>query len=780
MDLTEALEKFLSDYPRLSGEEFSGHEFHNFKNKVKEEISDLDIISDRENLEVRVGVGQNTWTYVPWIGFLDTRETDTPQRGVYVVYLFSADMSGVYLTINQGYWRFEENGTPTEARRLAQESAENLRSNFEELDDFNFENEIDLKSDASTPKGYEATTIGYKFYEADDLPEEDELRDDLERALESYSDYVSNDDQLKLEREDFEKIGDEDGNKEVIEKLEKIGNKIIEDLPEPIRNELNSYETPWNVRGSDDPKDYLFIYFDTQEDNSKVHPELLIKTNPNRVILRLNAGQKGKTRENRDIFVDNISDHKEEFDDVLENMSNFLVDYKYHSHEINSEELENVKDEFIDNIETYGMTKSKIIKDFTEEDDIYSSDFIDTASQILREKIFPSIAFINEDFSPKYLELLPPDGEPSLKGKKTALAHLVSGKNIIFYGPPGTGKTELSCELANSFCGKDNYTLVTANGEWTTYDVKGGQKVEGGFRDGFLTEAVKKDVEPYWLIIDEINRANLDLAFGEAFTLLDIEYREKKPLVHEEERDDGAVKIPESFRILGTMNSYDKALLHKLGYAFRRRFAFVEIPSSYGDKKTIVYKDWNDDLEENWEEFSDIESDWGFKKEKIQEWIGQSEKEDIPLIDSLSDYLNYSDFPKELKEKWEKIEEGEWDSINPINILLRLAHEITKREIVEFGHAQVKSASQFLLAYLSLLDNPEEKDIIKAVDEAVVAYYVPQLEHILPEIRKEKSFEGGGRAQDKLDSLSNEILKDLGLNKSIEKVEKLKDGESPI
>ena len=78
-------------------------------------------------------------------------------------------------------------------------------------------------------------------------------------------------------------------------------------------------------------------------------------------------------------------------------------------------------------------------------------------------------------------------------------------------------------------------------------------------------------------MIDEINRANVDLAFGKFFTLLEPVHRRGEDLeIPGAEGGDGyRVEVPYSFRVLATMNSYDRALLFKLGYALTRRFAVV-------------------------------------------------------------------------------------------------------------------------------------------------------------------------------------------------------------
>ncbi len=46
--------------------------------------------------------GAGNWSATPWIAILDILITDTPQSGYYPVFLFRDDMSGFYLSLNQG------------------------------------------------------------------------------------------------------------------------------------------------------------------------------------------------------------------------------------------------------------------------------------------------------------------------------------------------------------------------------------------------------------------------------------------------------------------------------------------------------------------------------------------------------------------------------------------------------------------------------------------------------------------------------------------------------
>jgi len=175
------------------------------------------------------------------------------------------------------------------------------------------------------------------------------------------------------------------------------------------------------------------------------------------------------------------------------------------------------------------------------------------------------------------------------------VTHLKSGRNIMLYGDPGTGKTALANLLLSQICGvkeaKDgspipNYTIVTANAEWSNFEVIGGISPDdsGGyyFKDGYVADAAKscektmqEDGKPHYLVIDEFNRANIDEAFGKLFTVF--EYRDKQALLTAKETGGAPFMMPPEFRIIGTMNTQDKNTLFNVGHALMRRFAFVEI-----------------------------------------------------------------------------------------------------------------------------------------------------------------------------------------------------------
>jgi len=374
---------------------------------------------------------------------------------------------------------------------------------------------------------------------------------------------------------------------------------------------------------------------------------------------------------------------------------------------------------------------------------------------------------------------------------RITIAHLIGGKHIIFYGPPGTGTTRQAIKITKLFCGERGFSFQTANAEWTAYDVVGGptlaKEATLRIKPGFLTLAAKRCSEylekykrPYWLIIDEINRANLDLSFGKVFSLLDIEYRDQ-PIFDESElegminaKEYKDIRIPPQFRILATMNTYDIALLFSLGYAFRRRFAFIEIPSPFAEKVEDKYElnvdGWRNLRLLNETLLQEI-------VDEIDKWISVSEFLDLPedIIKNLG-YPDDFDMKKTIQDLNNNILNGGLDPYNPYKLACYLSEWTTKHEIVEIGYAQAVDLIKYTLVYSSLFVEEDLKvTIVKAMDESVKAYFIPHLEYYLPRARRMMTIGGGEEEKEILAKLEElkALVSRLSLIKSEKCIQKL-------
>jgi hypothetical protein len=152
-------------------------------------------LNDRPTLKVKWGVGKGNWVRVPWIAFLDSRETDSTKHGVYPVFLFREDLSGVYLVLNQGLTRLKEkHGTP-EARRILRERRAQLLRDIPAIPllkdaGFSLDNKIDLHTTGGLEKDYEASVIAYKLYRRREIPNDAVLLNDLDKLLVAYDEYL--------------------------------------------------------------------------------------------------------------------------------------------------------------------------------------------------------------------------------------------------------------------------------------------------------------------------------------------------------------------------------------------------------------------------------------------------------------------------------------------------------------------------------------------------------------------------------------------------------------
>ncbi|MFF8710628.1 AAA family ATPase [Streptomyces sp. NPDC015184] len=164
---------------------------------------------------------------------------------------------------------------------------------------------------------------------------------------------------------------------------------------------------------------------------------------------------------------------------------------------------------------------------------------------------------------------------------------LVDERQLVFYGPPGTGKTYLAMKLAEHFGGgPEQVKIVQFHPSYAYEDffegfrpVEDDETHEVAFR---LTAGPLRELAdlasregnrhvPHFLIIDEINRANLAKVFGELYFLL--EYRTRSVRLTYS-GDDFA--LPPNLFVIGTMNTADRSIA-LVDAAMRRRFAFVEL-----------------------------------------------------------------------------------------------------------------------------------------------------------------------------------------------------------
>jgi hypothetical protein len=136
--------------------------------------------------------GRGVAATIPWFGFLDPDETTTPTEGLYVVYLFTADLAAVYLTLIQGVmFVLERIHPPVDARARLAADGHRIREKLGADRLAGLLTAIDLRARGPLPAGYESGAVAAIEYAVARLPDNATLEEDLERILGLYQDAIS-------------------------------------------------------------------------------------------------------------------------------------------------------------------------------------------------------------------------------------------------------------------------------------------------------------------------------------------------------------------------------------------------------------------------------------------------------------------------------------------------------------------------------------------------------------------------------------------------------------
>jgi len=191
-------------------------------------------------------------------------------------------------------------------------------------------------------------------------------------------------------------------------------------------------------------------------------------------------------------------------------------------------------------------------------------------------------------------------------------AMLKSGKqHLMLYGPPGTGKTSLARWIATNLPG-GKWTLITGSSDWSSQDIIGGYQPLGGGDVDFVPGILLREFN-HPLIIDELNRCDIDKVIGPLFTVLsgqqttlpyrtDISDKDSQPYTILPKPKAGAAAHEfapgAGWRLIATINSIDKASLYQMSYALSRRFGwvYVDAPSDLaGFIREFIAKQYPDE-----------------------------------------------------------------------------------------------------------------------------------------------------------------------------------------
>src|SRR5699024_6537719 len=146
-----------------SKEAFTNHALasffrNDFKDKIHQRVAEFD-----KDWITKASVGAGNWANVPWLAVFNPKITRSARDGVYPVFIFCADGSGMYLSLMQGVSDPIDKYGKERAEKRAHQVKLRILNSFPELRGWDH-SDLDLKASTALGKSYEKYSVAARFY----------------------------------------------------------------------------------------------------------------------------------------------------------------------------------------------------------------------------------------------------------------------------------------------------------------------------------------------------------------------------------------------------------------------------------------------------------------------------------------------------------------------------------------------------------------------------------------------------------------------------------------